>query len=65
MAFQDAVEAAGSEADTDESAPGEPETPRGDSTDPFSMTWQTERYDVTDQQVDRALGVLVALTNLL
>lgn len=65
MAFQDAIETAESEADTDESVPGDSDAPRGAASDPFSMTWDTERYDVDDQTVDRALSVLVALTNLL
>lgn len=64
MAFQDALdEAVDDGADTDESAPSA--RAGGRSADPFSMTWDTSHYDVDDQQIDRALGVLVAVTNLL
>lgn len=33
--------------------------------DPFSMNYHVEWYDIDDRDVDRALSLLVALTNLL
>lgn len=66
MAFQDAIGTTTSGAETDESAPDDRDAPtEAPDLDPFSMTWQTDSYDVDDRTVDRALSVLVAVTNLI
>lgn len=39
--------------------------PASSPPDPFLHDYRTDRFDVTDEAIDRGLTVLVALTNLL
>jgi hypothetical protein len=69
MAFQDAIEPASDGAETDPS-PGATsgDTGRTDrpELDPFSLEWETDRYDSIDSgQLNNVLTAAVAVANLI
>lgn len=69
MAFQDAIEPASDGAETDPS-PGasSDDTDRNSRSelDPFSLEWETDRYDsIESEQLNNVLTAVVAVANLI